>query len=896
MSTRGGYDPNAWASKRKDAMERAKKLREDRARAGPGGDLGEDVSEQQHKQGGEDRKGGFDDMVVGRGHDAKGLVGGGGAIGDDGLTAAERSLQQLASDSLDEFYQDEQVKENMSTANVGYRGFTTFGNNNRGGVNLNATGGSSGSVPSPSGSDTLTSEVRQRGDVKVPMEEQYQSQFMQQMQKSSVSPQHAKTTTTPYLYDPQQHSLANQPLKVDEPAVPPRGRGRGSRNPSGETRKKTRKNKPAPPPYEDEGVGQQYADGAEEEQVEEAPIRKPVRKMKEKDVQKIQSKMADMNFDVDDGAPAAPSMQQSQSTSPSARGEWKHKNTRDMSDLWTSPPRDKKERKKRTLPPKTEQTSQSMHAMVEQPIQDPPTSAPAGQHWSHAIDAGNDEDNKLSVLQQRMRSRQQQRNSRSAGTMLPSSSSRKPQNSDFATQKGAFNAQTKVSASVDASTIKYRAQTTPDYSPRTSPRVQAAAEKNRQGKGKRVRKPKPLPEWNTDTEVDTDKIYGAIDGGEIGGGGGQEQEYQENYEQQPKPRQRRSKPDWNSDFVEDNSMEREDPYAAQRERQDAQRTDQRRKEKALKEAEAREARERESRQRRQTKPKPEWSTDATPQLSAFEQEQEDYRRQMGLGGGGGVDMGGGGGGMARKKEKDQMAFDAYEQSYQQSQKMPSKKEQEAAMFDQYEDNYQKQARGGARGGGGGGGGGGRRQPPPRPSARQQREEQQQRQYDQYDDRSPQQQQQQQQQLRQAPPMESPRIPAASAAPTEFNVPEDAPVDLIACQDCGKSFAPPTYNKICKTMNNKGELKCIAMYVKKRKVFNSAKVRIQGNEHLDKDAQKLAIKARKEVVAEKKGLKPKTKKKSDKWKAESNNFRQAMRDNRLMEKAKKEGKPLTYYLD
>lgn len=52
----------------------------------------------------------------------------------------------------------------------------------------------------------------------------------------------------------------------------------------------------------------------------------------------------------------------------------------------------------------------------------------------------------------------------------------------------------------------------------------------------------------------------------------------------------------------------------------------------------------------------------------------------------------------------------------------------------------------------------------------------------------------------------------------------------------------------------------------------------------------------QVVAEKKGLKPKSKKKSDKWKAESNTFRQAMRDNRLMEKAKKEGKPLTYYLD
>ena len=33
----------------------------------------------------------------------------------------------------------------------------------------------------------------------------------------------------------------------------------------------------------------------------------------------------------------------------------------------------------------------------------------------------------------------------------------------------------------------------------------------------------------------------------------------------------------------------------------------------------------------------------------------------------------------------------------------------------------------------------------------------------------------------------------------------------------------------------------------------------------------------------------------KWKQESNSFRDAMKANRLMDRAKKEGKPLTYYL-
>ena len=59
--------------------------------------------------------------------------------------------------------------------------------------------------------------------------------------------------------------------------------------------------------------------------------------------------------------------------------------------------------------------------------------------------------------------------------------------------------------------------------------------------------------------------------------------------------------------------------------------------------------------------------------------------------------------------------------------------------------------------------------------------------------------------------------------------EAATEEKINCVDCGKSFAPPTYNRICKQVDKTGKLKCIGMYMSKRKVFNSAKVRIQGNE-------------------------------------------------------------------
>jgi len=46
--------------------------------------------------------------------------------------------------------------------------------------------------------------------------------------------------------------------------------------------------------------------------------------------------------------------------------------------------------------------------------------------------------------------------------------------------QSSLHSKTKVSASVDASAIRYRAQTTPDYSPRTSPRAAAQEATQRQ--------------------------------------------------------------------------------------------------------------------------------------------------------------------------------------------------------------------------------------------------------------------------------------------------------------------------------------------------------------------------------------------------------------------------------
>ncbi len=50
------------------------------------------------------------------------------------------------------------------------------------------------------------------------------------------------------------------------------------------------------------------------------------------------------------------------------------------------------------------------------------------------------------------------------------------------------------------------------------------------------------------------------------------------------------------------------------------------------------------------------------------------------------------------------------------------------------------------------------------------------------------------------------------------------IDMMYCEHCDKSFAPPTFKRICQTYDDDGVLKCVKMYKNKRKVFSSAKVR------------------------------------------------------------------------
>jgi hypothetical protein len=50
------------------------------------------------------------------------------------------------------------------------------------------------------------------------------------------------------------------------------------------------------------------------------------------------------------------------------------------------------------------------------------------------------------------------------------------------------------------------------------------------------------------------------------------------------------------------------------------------------------------------------------------------------------------------------------------------------------------------------------------------------------------------------------------------------VELIFCHHCQKSYAPATYKKFCQAVDENGVPKCVSMRNKKRKVYNSAKVR------------------------------------------------------------------------
>ena len=110
-------------------------------------------------------------------------------------------------------------------------------------------------------------------------------------------------------------------------------------------------------------------------------------------------------------------------------------------------------------------------------------------------------------------------------------------------------------------------------------------------------------------------------------------------------------------------------------------------------------------------------------------------------------------------------------------------------------------------------------------------------------------------------------------------PEHVKIDLKHCTACNKSFSMPTFAKLCEAANNNGEPKCLEIYNKKRRQYNSTAVRIKSNDLLSPQEQEAVMKAAKEAAKE---LKKKSKgessnKDSGKWKEESNKFREMIRE-------------------
>lgn len=127
--------------------------------------------------------------------------------------------------------------------------------------------------------------------------------------------------------------------------------------------------------------------------------------------------------------------------------------------------------------------------------------------------------------------------------------------------------------------------------------------------------------------------------------------------------------------------------------------------------------------------------------------------------------------------------------------------------------------------------------------------------------------------------------------------EEENIELIYCEHCGKSYAPETSKKFCQSFDEEGNPKCLRLKHKKRKAFNSAKMRIVNNTHLQPEEKRVVISGRKKVVAElrKKVKGIRSKKRNENWKKQSDDLREAMKCNRMIAKAKREGKPAHYYL-
>lgn len=333
--------------------------------------------------------------------------------------------QLAASDSLDEFYQvqnnDENHYDTNNTSNgnsnsknnknitdnhtnntnntnpdgsIGYRGFTTFGKSSPAKPNFNNSGTySNGSLPSPSGSDTLTSEVRHRGDVKIP---QNVNNDNENDNDNNTSPYRAKFT----------NNVRNNSNSADDdngPVIPPR-QNRAQQEVDRHVKRRGSGKKQQPQQLEHEHEHEQEHEHEHDQQFYDD---------------------ANPNITYQDEHDYLPPPEQQQQEDQD-QAEWKHKNTRDMNDLWTSPPRNTKSKKDKGME-KLNKINNNINTAPLQVSLNPregrgataPNTDPnqrTNEHWSHNIDEEYDEDNKLDLLKQRMASRQQQRTSKSAGT------------------------------------------------------------------------------------------------------------------------------------------------------------------------------------------------------------------------------------------------------------------------------------------------------------------------------------------------------------------------------------------------------------------------------------------------------------------------------------------------
>jgi hypothetical protein len=136
------------------------------------------------------------------------------------------------------------------------------------------------------------------------------------------------------------------------------------------------------------------------------------------------------------------------------------------------------------------------------------------------------------------------------------------------------------------------------------------------------------------------------------------------------------------------------------------------------------------------------------------------------------------------------------------------------------------------------------------------------------------------------------ISRSAALPTELV--SEYPDDLgeqIECPDCGRKFNSGPYERHVKI--------CKKVFVEKRKVFDSKAMRIEDNPELVKILKETE---KKEKIAKKKGTAAAVgpaaaaaAAKKDKWRADSEAFRDAMKAARAMTKALETGGPLPEYV-